>query len=504
MAARVSPIWPFAFGLAALALCWFTIERHGLGLSIDAITYVSTARNLLEGRGYYDSVQEPVAAWGPMFPTLLAAIGLLGIDPLASAAWVNPLAFALIVGLASDVLRRTLSAPLLFFLGSALCLAAAPLFLTAIFAFSEPTFTLASLVSVLALERWLRGHGWIAFAVAAIAAALAWAGRYIGLVSLLVGVAVVLMHARNTLRGKLLWGAGFAAIAAAPAAAWFMRNHQVTGTFTGGRGESNHGVLETAASALTGVAGWLCVDTFRYSAWIGALVLAAITAAWIFAQRRDRARAASIAPAFVPLATYVAAFLGLIVVASSATHSLMIPGRLIAPAYVMFVLVALISVDAAVASLDESPGGRLGLAGATLLIVPWLFAQGAVVAKTVDSARKKGLPYTEHAWKDVQTIAFLRENPVRGEVWSNDPWAVYRFTGIHARIAPRPFRGFMPLEKDHGLDAFKARVAQGGGNWLVWFTNTRKTWIHTLPEIRAAVESEVVASFPDGAIYRLK
>jgi len=493
--ARISSIWPIAFGLAALALCWFTIERHGLGMSIDAITYVSTARNLLEGRGYYDSVQEPVAAWGPMFPTLLAAIGLLGIDPLLSAAWVNPLAFALIVGLASDVLRRTLAAPLLFFLGSALCLAAAPLFLTAIFAFSEPTFTLASFVSVLALERWIRGKNGLWFAIAAIAAALAWTGRYIGLVSVLTGAAVVLMHARGTLRGKLLGSAGFAAIAAAPTALWLWRNYVVTGTFTGGRGESSHGVLETVASALTGVAGWLCLETLPHSAWIGGLVLAAIAAAWLFARPRDE-----ISPTLVPLATYLGVFLGLIVVASSSTHSLMIPGRLIAPAYVVFVLVALITIDAAVAALPS----RIALAGATLLIVPWLVAQTAVIARTVDSARRKGLPYTEHAWKDVQTIAFLREHPLRGEVWSNDPWAVYRFTGIHARIAPRPFRGFMPLEKDHGLDDFKARVAQGGENWLVWFTITRKTWIHTLPEIRAAVDSEVVGSFPDGAVFRLK
>ncbi|MFN0006753.1 MAG: hypothetical protein ACKVXR_02505 [Planctomycetota bacterium] len=495
MPPRVSPIWPFAFGLAALLLCWFTIERHGLGMSIDAITYVSTARNLLEGRGYYDSVQEPVAAWGPMFPTLLAAIGLLGIDPLASAAWVNPLAYASIVGLASDVLRRTLAAPLLFFLGSALCLAAAPLFLTSIFAFSEPTFTLASFVSVLALERWIRGHKGLWFAVAAIAAALAWTGRYIGLVSLVTGAAIVLMHARTTLFRKLHWSAGFAAIAAVPTALWLARNYQVTGTLTGGRGESSHGILETVASALTGVAGWVCLERFPYSAWIGALILAAIGAAWLFAHRRD-----AIGPAFMPLATYLCAFLGLIVVASSSTHSLLIPGRLIAPAYVVFVLVAVITVDAVVASFSS----RLGLAGAALLMVPWLLAQGAVIVKTVDLARSKGLPYTEHAWKDVQMIAFLRENPLRGEVWSNDPWAVYRFTGIHARIAPRPFRGFMPLEKDHGLDDFQARVAQGGENWLVWFTITRKSWIHTLPEIRAAVESEVVGSFPEGAVYRLR
>jgi hypothetical protein len=62
----------------------------------------------------------------------------------------------------------------------------------------------------------------------------------------------------------------------------------------------------------------------------------------------------------------------------------------------------------------------------------------------------------------------------------------------------------MPLEKDLGLDSFRSKVAEGGECWLVWFTNTRKTWIHTLPEIRAAVGSEVVASFPEGAVYRLK
>src|SRR5262245_10169060 len=102
--ARLSPVWPFVFAVAAPAPWWFTIERHGFGMSIDAIGYVSTARSLLAGGGYYDCTQEPLSTWCPGLSTLLAGLGLVGVEPMVGAAIVNGLSFALIVGLAVEIL----------------------------------------------------------------------------------------------------------------------------------------------------------------------------------------------------------------------------------------------------------------------------------------------------------------------------------------------------------------------------------------------------------------
>src|SRR5205085_8939047 len=74
-----------AFTLVALATA-----RHGPALFPDSALYLSSAESLRAGRGYELYDDRPYTIAPPLFPTLLAVAGVLGVAP----RFVNALAFA--------------------------------------------------------------------------------------------------------------------------------------------------------------------------------------------------------------------------------------------------------------------------------------------------------------------------------------------------------------------------------------------------------------------------
>src|SRR5438105_13261793 len=110
-AGRGTPILKGALLQLPLAAAGFLLvllatSRYGAGLSPDSAAYVSTARHLAAGKGYTLYSGEPYVDWGPLFPTVLAACGRLGLDPIPAARWVNAAVFGLILGVAGGWLRR--------------------------------------------------------------------------------------------------------------------------------------------------------------------------------------------------------------------------------------------------------------------------------------------------------------------------------------------------------------------------------------------------------------
>jgi 4-amino-4-deoxy-L-arabinose transferase-like glycosyltransferase len=69
---------------------------QGLGLSDDSIAYIAGARSMLSGEGYREAwlaSNGPVTHFPPAFSSLLALIGLSGLDPVRGARFLNALLF---------------------------------------------------------------------------------------------------------------------------------------------------------------------------------------------------------------------------------------------------------------------------------------------------------------------------------------------------------------------------------------------------------------------------
>ena len=67
-----------------------------MGLLDDSIGYIAGARSILSGQGYREAwlaSNQPVTHFPPGFSTILALVGISGLDPLRGTRFVNALVF---------------------------------------------------------------------------------------------------------------------------------------------------------------------------------------------------------------------------------------------------------------------------------------------------------------------------------------------------------------------------------------------------------------------------
>ena len=98
---------------------FISTSLYGAGLSPDSVGYISAARSLLSGDGYTRYHGDVLVHWPPLFPTLLAVLGLAGIEPLVGARIINILAFGLTIFFSGQLLRMYLRSNSLVILGTA-------------------------------------------------------------------------------------------------------------------------------------------------------------------------------------------------------------------------------------------------------------------------------------------------------------------------------------------------------------------------------------------------
>src|SRR5207247_2072849 len=85
--------------LALLGSCILLIStRWGIGTYPDSVVYIGVARSIFEGSGvrfFNDAGQfVPVTQYPPLYPSVMAAFGIMGLDPLTGSRWISALLFA--------------------------------------------------------------------------------------------------------------------------------------------------------------------------------------------------------------------------------------------------------------------------------------------------------------------------------------------------------------------------------------------------------------------------
>ncbi len=189
----------------------------GLYVSPDAVFYVGTARNWLDGRGFTPPAGvPPLEHFPPGFTVVLAALGRLGLDPLTGARVVNALSLAAIVALVGLVVRsRTGSVPAAL-VASVLAAAAVDLLALSGSALSEPLFILLAVAGLVALGAYLDQPRPALLAGASALVAAAFLTRYVGIALVIAGVAGLLWRRRWLAAGV------FGAATVAPVALWLL------------------------------------------------------------------------------------------------------------------------------------------------------------------------------------------------------------------------------------------------------------------------------------------
>lgn len=437
----ISVVLLLLLGVLALTLV-LRATPEGLTLSDDSIAYIAGARSILAGQGYREAwlaSNGPVTHLPPAYPSVLVFLGWFGLDPLRGARFVGAVLFGLnsaLLGILGWRMTRSLPAGLLL---AALLVLNASLFRLHATALSEPLFIFLSLLSFWVFDLYYERDGhWPWLIACGSLVGLAYLTRYAAL-ALVATFAVTLLLVQATWRRRLVGLGIFAASVLPWIGGWTLRNASVGGTATNRIlvwhpiAESDlDTALRTVSEFLMPVEAWrhelLRIPGF-FPVVIVVILLAILT--WIILKLK-RGHAAPAQPggeilSFVS-ALYVFGYLASVFAAMSLFDaSTKFKLRILAPIYVSLLLLAI-----AFGAWAWTRRRDLIIALALAVFAFSIYGQ----VGTLRELMKGGQGYASFKWYDSEAIAFLRGLPEEVMIYTNEPGAVYLYTGRAAYVLP--------------------------------------------------------------------
>jgi 4-amino-4-deoxy-L-arabinose transferase-like glycosyltransferase len=461
---------------------------EGLGLSDDSIAYIAGARSLLAGDGYREAwlaSNGPVTHFPPGFSSALAFVGLFGPDPLRGARYVNALLFglnALLLGILAWRMTLSLTAGLVL---AGIFIMSGEMLQVHAAAMSEPLFIFFWLLSLWAFDlyfelppssvgRGIAGEWWWLAGCGALTG-LAYLTRYAGLAlvaAYLAAICILRTSWRKRLTSIGIFLAGFLPWALG----WAVRNRLVAENITN-RAFAWHPITSEnlrigrfeVSQFLIPVEAWRR-EIFKAPYWIeilvglilGAVLVWTLLKAWeylskprqvVMSERGERVAREVISFAVgLSILAYLASIVASMTMFDAATKFRL---RILAPAYVgLFILLVYAGV-------------WLRQKNRPIVILLTLVFLGISLYKqsnTLAQLSRGGLGYASFQWYDSQAMDYLRELPPDIRIYTNEPGAVYLYTGRGAVILPYRYDAAAGVELpgfDEGVAGMQQEINDG-------------------------------------------
>lgn len=515
---RGPPWFPVALAVLGTAHVLVRTSTHGAAISADSVVYLSTVENLLAGHGLQDfrGYAPPQYPFG--FPLLLAAVaGLGGIEPSEAARLVNATAFGVTILLAGLWLRRAIFSRALAAGATLVVGTSHHLSHSASHVMTEPPFIALVLLALMGMAGFAKDRRVSApvLVSAALCSGLAAATRYAGVALILTGLLLLLAHWETPMRRRLRHAGIFGTLSALPLTAVFMHNWLAFGVWERPRHapdgtRSAFDALQDVALVVTrAVVPEQAPGSVAPVFWlaVAAFALASATVAARLALNGLATRAAPTGAA-LPAMVFSLAYLLFMVVAVPwfSASTIGDDSRYLLPLYVPLLFVATLALDRFVRL--ETSGWRtvakwtaatVAVLGGLANVMLTVYASAARTVTAMESGYIQRSYNTAH-WRASETIRYLREHPVDGQVLAN------RFGLLHATLALE--RGvvergkYMPLPREE--EALAPRLAAAPDDSLVvWLADGEAAYDYGEQHLRSLDTLRLVAVLSDGVIFRL-
>ena len=490
-------LWPgrvatWVLPLLGAAIVLF-VTRDGAGLSPDARGYLMGARHLASGEGYTilngEGVPEPLTQFPPLYSMLLAPAEMVGISATTWSRFLNAALFAASISLVARLARRCSGSWNVAMVCAALFAFAPDLLFLHSMVLSEPAFITCALAAFVLLGAYLEeGARWKLIA-ASIALAAALAVRYSA--PPLIGAAAMclLLNVRRPIGQRVADALLLCVIAAAPMAAWMMRNAQLTGS-AGGRPIAFHppekGHYDDAMKTLS---YWLLPGSGDTVAIVGfALTAAVAIAVLIWAWRQAGARRL--------IALTTVCYLVFIVLSITFIDALTpMDKRILAPVHVTLIVL----VPLWIATL------RLSATSLRALAVGFVLLMAVRAGGWVVKAPRSDLGYACRQWRESELARFIHRLPPDALIYTN---AVdFLYLGVNRFAKPIPRLYYAVSRKPDVMYRERLQTMseelQARDGYLIYFSTIQRAWQPTEQRLREDLAMKVVYSAKDGAAYQM-
>jgi hypothetical protein len=499
--------------------------RWGVGITPDAIVYVTSARNLADGYGLVLAVDglayTPVTHHAPFYPFLLGSLGVVGIAPVVIARWLNTLLFAaniLLVVLLGAVNSKQYSvnsepdqaddrlpltghrSPIAIWLPlvGGLLLLPAPMLEVHAYALTEPLFLLLLLAALWLLTAYLETAAPRYLLLTAVLLALACLTRYAGLAFVLAAGLALLLWDAGPLRQRLGRALLLGAVAGLPLALWLIRNQVVAGT-----GTSRSLVFHPLGpghvrQAVDTVSSWLLLPLtlpgLVKMGLLAVLLAGGVGLAW-------RVYGRSWPPLLKLLSLFSLVYLLFLVISISFVDAnTPLDHRILAPIYLMGVVGGVGLLTAVYAHRLSSPFMRT--IGALFLLL-FLVGQGVQTAGWLQQAYRDGLGFNQRVWRQSALLAEVRTLPAGVPIYSNAPSAVHFLIGRPVQALPRKMEATTQQSNPHYPAEMAALQSQFQEETavVVYLTVLAGAAAPTEPELQEVLALHPQTRLPEGVLY---
>jgi len=504
-------------GFLGALLVIISTSKYGPGISTDSTAYMYAAKSLLAGRGFiYFGYETPFIQWPPLFSTVLAMIGAMGVDMAAAARYLNSVVFGSAIVISGLwLIRHTKSYAVVFFGTMAVALAV-PLLYVSRFAWSEPLFVLFILLCLFELERFAGTQKLSGLLLAAIFSAMACLTRYAGITVVLTGLLVLFLQNKRLII-KMLDMLVFGFISSLPVSIWIARNYILSSTLIGARTPSQYTLIQNVKFTLNTFASWFIPDRVTGGAFganastiLKILVIAVlfVTLVWstviivksahgsftytgLLKPSKNYLSQIILLPGFVMIYTCY------LIASSTSVAFDTIDNRLLAPVCIPLLLLVFLSADRMGQLLDKRfSRNAFSIIIAGIMGIWLLLPLSAALADVRNSAQNGAGVFSTTLWHESQLIAYLEENPPDGLLYSNYPDAIYALTGMPSKYTPK-----RDSLREYGLEPFKEAIASSNHSYIVWFKKGAMSSIYNIEELSARFSLTKVMETGDGYVF---
>ena len=511
---RPLPLDVLAIATVGTVLILLREINYGIGVGYDGSGYLIRAQRMLAGPGWlvHTSGMQP-----PLFPLLLAFIGISGIDLVHVAGLVNAVAFGLTILFSGRWLRTRLHSPLIATWATVVICLSIPLTSLASQAKSEPVFILFTMLALIQVDAFLDRNTPASLIRAGLFSALACLTRYPGVALIPAVVPLLLLQRSTPFPDKFRQAVLYSLIALAPFCLFLSRNWLLSGAFfwhnrnlKGYVSASDPPLAQHLHHTLKGVAEWAFPISSNPPAemqsvgdWLPVVCLLVwVTGVgYIFLRSRCPLRLNLPVPFWLFASIYFVLILSVTILDSENT---LLERRYLSPLYIPLVFIMSVAMDGllkrylSLTSIDDCAVEakqtvlrgrpvRIVLIAAMLL---WLYFPVTQYVRDMAVHLNRGYGYTSVDWRNTAMVRYLRERPVDDPVYTNLGDPLEFLTGLRTtRLrTPEKLRTMTITPSVH----------------IVWFPLGHK---RQSQKLRSATESlsgvETVFTEAKGAIYRL-
>jgi 4-amino-4-deoxy-L-arabinose transferase-like glycosyltransferase len=220
--------------VGAIFMGWLT--PFGVGIYVDSLYYISSARNLIAGIGMGRVTGlgdfKPMTHYPPFYSIVSAFFHMLGLPELTTARWISILSFGLSIVLVGLIIYQRSHSKFFSVFSAILILLSNPILRNFSWAMTEPLYIVLMLFSLLFFGLYLGNslRHWLI--LAAIFTSLALFTRYVGFALVGALCIVLILNRQQTWHSRIRDLIIFLAITLLPTLAWLLRNWLVSETLT--------------------------------------------------------------------------------------------------------------------------------------------------------------------------------------------------------------------------------------------------------------------------------